>query len=113
MKKIAVSSDDGRVAAHFGHCLGFEVLEVDEASRVVLSRKRHPAPAHEPGRIPRWLKELGVNVVLTGRMGKKALELFEELGMEAVVGVPSVGVDEAIQAYLKDALVLKENLCDH
>lgn len=113
MKKIAVPADNGLVSAHFGHCPSFEIFEADEARGVVLSRSRQPAPPHEPGKIPRWLKELGVDVVLTGGVGRRALELFHEIGIEAVVGVNGVSVDEAIQGYLKGSLRLQGNACDH
>jgi len=113
MKKIAVPADDGRVSAHFGHCPSFEVFEADEALGVVLSRSRQPAPAHEPGKIPRWLKELGVDVVLSGGMGRGAIELFSELGIEAIVGVSGLSVDEAVQGYLNGSLRLQGNACDH
>ena len=107
MKKIAVPADNGLVSAHFGHCPSFEVFEADEAVGVVLSRSRQPAPAHEPGKIPRWLKELGVDVVLSGGMGRRALELFSELGIEAVSGGSGLSVDEAVQGYLNGSLRLQ------
>jgi predicted Fe-Mo cluster-binding NifX family protein len=113
MKKIAVPADNGLVSAHFGHCPSFEVFEVDEVAGAVLSRSSQPAPAHEPGKIPRWLEELGVDVVLSGGMGRKALELFHEVGIEAVVGVGPMSVDEAVQGYLKGLLRLQGNACDH
>ncbi len=48
--KIAVPSDQGRVAAHFGHCASFEIYEV-EADQVV-GEQSLPNPGHKPGFCP-------------------------------------------------------------
>ena len=113
MKRIAIPDENGRVSAHFGHCPSFAIYEIDEDARAVHTRKSEVSPPHEPGAIPRWLKELGVQVVLSGGMGRKAIELFKELGIEPVVGVSGLGVDEAVQGYLSGRLNLQSNACDH
>jgi len=113
MKRIAIPDENGLVSAHFGHCPSFAIYEVDENARAVNTRKSEVPPPHEPGAIPRWLKELGVQVVLAGGMGRKAMELLRKLGIEPVVGVSGLGVEEAVQGYLSGSLHLQSNVCDH
>jgi predicted Fe-Mo cluster-binding NifX family protein len=70
-------------------------------------------PEHEPGVIPRWLKSEGVDVVITGGVGQKAIRLFESLGIQTVVGVSPRETDEVVQEYLAGSLTSDSNLCDH
>jgi predicted Fe-Mo cluster-binding NifX family protein len=34
------------------------------------------APEHQPGLLPLWLKERGVNVVIAGGIGSRAMDLL-------------------------------------
>jgi predicted Fe-Mo cluster-binding NifX family protein len=65
--KIAVASERKFVSGHFGHCEGFTVYEVDENK--VLKKDFIQNPGHRPGFLPDYLKELGVNVIISGGMG--------------------------------------------
>ena len=47
-----------------------------------------PAPKHEPGAFPRWLHSLGVQVVIAGGIGQRALVLFAQQGINVVAGLP-------------------------
>ena len=70
--KIAIPVEAGRVSMHFGHCQQFEVYEVNETDHTIIGKAAHTPPPHEPGVLPRWLHELGANVIITGGMGPRA-----------------------------------------
>jgi len=112
-RKIAVPISDGRLAQHFGHCEQFAVYEVDRETGEVLGSESHVPPAHEPGALPRWLHGLGADVIIAGGMGRRAQTLFEENGIEVVVGAPSAAADEIVTAYIGGSLEAGENVCDH
>lgn len=109
--KFAVPLAEGVLCRHFGHCQEFAVIQIDDGQ--IKARERHVPPPHEPGVLPRWLSELGVNVVIAGGMGRRALDLFSQKGIKVVVGAPSDSPENLIQAYLEGRLVTGENLCDH
>ena len=62
---------------------------------------------------PRWMSELGIDVVITGGMGQRALSLFDEKGIKVIVGAPQMDPVEIIKEYIKGTLKTGGNVCDH
>ena len=111
--KIAIPVAQGRLSAHFGHSEQFAILEVDEQSKNILQKSMHEAPPHEPGLLPRWLHELGAQVIIAGGMGGRAQELFAQSGITVVVGAPVDTPEQLASAYLNGTLQAGDNICDH
>lgn len=111
--KIAVPVANGRLCLHFGHCAQFVIHEVDPAAKRTLRREYLTPPPHEPGVLPRWLHEQGVNAVIAGGMGQRAQQLFTQNGIEVIVGAPDGDPDEIVAAYLAGSLKAGDNVCDH
>lgn len=111
--KIAVPTSQGKLAAHFGHCDSFTLVEVNQDSREVQGTETLESPPHQPGMLPSWLWQRGATVILAGGMGTRAQELFTRAGIEVVVGCPVEHPDSLVQAYLAGSLQAGGNLCDH
>jgi predicted Fe-Mo cluster-binding NifX family protein len=111
--KIAIPIADGRLCMHFGHCEQFAVLEVDPAARTIRNSEYLVPPPHEPGVLPRWLHGHGVDVIIAGGMGQRAVRLFAENGVKVVVGASDGAPDDIAAAYLAGSLETGENVCDH
>lgn len=111
--KIAVPVENDRVCMHFGHCPAFAVYEADQAKKAVTAKTILEAPPHEPGLLPRWLHEKGVNFVIAGGMGRRAQDLFAEQGIRVLVGAPADNADQVVAAYLEGRLQAGVNVCDH
>lgn len=109
--KIAIPTANGQLAMHFGHCEKFTLVDV-ENSKIVKTEEAVP-PAHEPGVLPKWLREQGANVIISGGMGMRAQELFKINDIKVIVGAPAEDVQTLIKAYLEGALVTGDNVCDH
>jgi ATP-binding protein involved in chromosome partitioning len=116
-QRIAVPVTGGRLSAHFGHCEEFLILSPKEASggdpteaEVVGALE---APPHQPGLLPAWLSERGVDVVIAGGMGNRAQQLFCDAGIEVVVGASGGDPQEIARSYLNGTLVTGPNACDH
>ena len=81
--KIAISTEDGAVSAHFGRCPAYTLAEVqgDEirSHRVVVNPHFEH---HVPGAVPQFLSGLQADVVLAGGMGPRAVAMFTNLGIE-------------------------------
>jgi predicted Fe-Mo cluster-binding NifX family protein len=92
---------DGEMALHFGHCPYFVIAEVDAERHITATRvQANPyAEQHQPGQIPQYIKSLGADVMLAGGMGGKAIEWFEQLGVEVASGAYPT-VNAALTAYL-------------
>jgi predicted Fe-Mo cluster-binding NifX family protein len=82
--KIAIASDGKVVSGHFGHCEGFTIYETEENK--VLKEEFVQNPGHRPGYLPVFLKDLNVNVIVSGGMGATAQELFADNNIQVVVG---------------------------
>jgi ATP-binding protein involved in chromosome partitioning len=89
------------------------VLDVDRQTRKIKGRQILPPPPHEPGVLPKWLHEQGVNVIIAGGMGQRAQGLFTENGIAVVVGAPAAEPETLVEQYLAGTLVSGENVCDH
>ncbi|MBN1116133.1 MAG: NifB/NifX family molybdenum-iron cluster-binding protein [Bacteroidales bacterium] len=112
MKKIAVPVDNlGILDSHFGHCKYFAIITLD--GEEILSEEKVVPPPHEPGLLPRWLAEKGVTDIIAGGMGHKAIQLFNEKGVNAFVGAPQVSARELVHGYLSNSLSLTANYCSH
>ncbi|HBN26889.1 MAG TPA: ATPase [Desulfobacteraceae bacterium] len=109
--KFAIPLAEGKLTAHFGHCEEFAIIDVDGDN--IKSKEILVPPRHEPGVLPRWLHDLGANVIIAGGMGQKAQSLFSEQGITVVVGAPSEEPEALIKSYLNNALISGDNLCDH
>ena len=110
--RIAVPTAGGKLCMHFGHCETFAIVDVDDNRRITAERQAEPPP-HEPGVLPRWLHSEGVTVVIAGGMGMRAQQLFQQAGIEVVVGAPAEPAKTVVQAWLKGTLKQGDNLCDH
>ena len=111
--RIAIPVVEGRLSPHFGHCEEFAIFAVDIDGKKITDRETAPAPPHEPGLLPRWLSERGVDVIIAGGMGTRAQELFAERGITVSVGAASGDPEAIVASYLDNTLELGSNLCDH
>lgn len=111
--KIAVPTVEDQLARHFGHCRKFTIFNVDTETGTIEDSHAAEPPPHEPGVLPRWLHEQGVEVVLAGGMGRRAQALFEDNGIEVVVGACPEEPKAIVRDYLTGALATGDNPCAH
>jgi len=109
--KIAIPLAGGKLTAHFGHCEEFAVIDVE--NNEIVKKETVTPPPHEPGVLPRFLGGLGVNLVIAGGMGQRAVMLFGEQQIQVVVGAPVDEPEVLVKHYLSNSLVTGQNLCDH
>ncbi len=108
--KVAISTDQGYVSAHFGRCSTYTVVEIKEGQ--MLSREEIANPGHQPGFLPQYLSDKGVNCIIAGGMGPRAQALFAQKNIETIIGVQGT-VDEVIEKFIKQELEVGEDLCGH
>ena len=109
---IAIPLLDGRLSSHFGHCSEVALIDADRASGV-LTKRIIPAPPHEPGRFPAWLREQGADMVIAGGMGQRALQLFTASGIQVILGASCAPAEVVVQAWLEGRLKSSGNTCRH
>jgi ATP-binding protein involved in chromosome partitioning len=111
--RVAIPLADGKLSQHFGHCERFALIDVDPKAKTILGKQELEAPEHEPGLLPRWLAERGAQLIIAGGMGVRAQNLFQQNGIEVLIGVLAQDPETLVAAYLEGKLQVGENLCDH
>jgi predicted Fe-Mo cluster-binding NifX family protein len=107
--KIAISTDGDLVSAHFGRCPEFTILEIKDGQ--IVKREIIENPGHQPGLIPQFLHQKGIESIICGGMGQRAAGFFNELGIQTIVGVCG-RVDNTIKELLAGRLTGGESLCN-
>jgi len=106
--KVAISTDNGLVSAHFGRCPEFTILEIDDGK--IINRKVIPNPGHHPGFLPGYFEQMGVKAVVAGGGGQRAQMLFAEKSIQFILGVTGK-IDDVIDKLCKGELEGGESLC--
>ncbi|MFR1833554.1 MAG: NifB/NifX family molybdenum-iron cluster-binding protein [Lachnospiraceae bacterium] len=106
--KIAVSCSKSQIWPHFGHCENFMIYEVKDGA--VKSEQSVPNPGHRPGFLPNFLADMGVEVMIAGGMGGGAVDIFNERGVEVVLGAQG-DARTAVESYLRGELKSTGSIC--
>ncbi len=107
--KIAISTDDGKVSAHFGRCPAFTIIDIKKGD--VKSKKIINNPGHKTGYLPEFLRQYDVECIIAGGMGRKAYALFEEKKIKSIIGVTG-DVDKIIDKLINGTLKEGQSLCN-
>jgi predicted Fe-Mo cluster-binding NifX family protein len=106
--KVAISTDNNQVSAHFGRCQSYTIYDIEDKEikgMIVIE-----TPGHQPGMLPGFLHEKGVNTVIAGGMGPRAQQLFTEVNITPIIGITGK-LDDVILAFLNDELTSGDSLC--
>jgi len=108
--RIAIATDGNFVSQHFGRCPYYTIVEIEGNN--LFNKKVIDNPGHQPGFLPQFLKEQGMECMIAGGMGTRAQSLFAEAGIQVVVGVTD-SIDDVIKQLLNGTLKGGESLCEH
>lgn len=107
---VAIATEANMVASHFGRCPEYTLFQLDQG--VINEQRVISNPGHEPGFLPEYLAELGVNCIIAGGMGPRAQMLFTDKKINTLVGVTGP-VQDVIEAYLAGELRSGPSSCEH
>ena len=106
--KIAISVESGNVSAHFGRAPEFLFVTIEDNK--VIKKEVLPNPGHAVGTIPEFVNEQGANYMIAGGMGPRAVQFFNQYGIEVIVGIAGP-VNNVIEKILNGTLEGGESLC--
>ncbi len=111
--KICFTSDEQNglesvLSYHFGHCPYYVIVSV-EGNKVkgVESIPNAMAEGHNPGELPSYMKTQGVDVIITGGMGPRAQQYFEDYGIKTVTGAYGK-VKDVLEEFLQSKITVEE-----
>ena len=106
--KVVIATEGSIVSAHFGHCEGFAMYEIE--NELVKSKRFIANPGHKPGFLPVFLKDQNADVIIAGGMGQAASDFFVENGIEVFVGLEGEA-DLVAEQYAKGLLKSTGSVC--
>lgn len=99
--KIAVACMGSKISEHFGHCESFGIYDCENGE--IRSIENVKNPGHKPGFLPNFLADRGVELIIAGGMGGGAVEIFNERGVQTVVGAAGEA-EAAVKACMRGEL---------
>jgi len=105
--RIAVTCDDAggldaRVGAHFGRCSHYTFVDVEDGRITAVRAIENPfAAGHQPGQVPAFIASQEANALLTGGIGRRAIDFFDAHGIAVFAGNTGSIAREAVQAWIE------------
>lgn len=109
--RIAISTEDKNgldsvVSHHFGRCPCYVLVDVDVEDKEIKSVQDIDNPfyaQHQPGMVPEFIHNHGVNTMVSGGMGRRAINFFEQYGIQVATGANGT-VRTVLESYLDGGL---------
>ena len=107
--KIAISAEsntglESNVSQHFGRCPYYVIVDIVEDQVHNVETIKNPYyESHQPGMVPAFINSKKANVMLSGGMGRRAIQFFEEFEIEVATGASGT-VQNALDAYCSGTL---------
>ena len=110
--RIAISAANNNgmestVSHHFGRCPFFILVDMDKDNQIhsVTPIENPYFAGHEPGMVPAFIQQQKADVMISGGMGRRAIELFEQAGVEACTGAEGT-IQNALDAFFNGKLLM-------
>jgi predicted Fe-Mo cluster-binding NifX family protein len=104
---ISVETNDGLdsiVAHHFGRCPYFALVDLDGDDVKGVEVIANPFFGnHQPGQVPGFIHQQSADVMLSGGMGGRAIQFFQQYGVQTATGADGTA-QSAVESYLRGQL---------
>lgn len=95
--KIAIPTDNGGISAHFGRCPEYTIITISNNN--VEKQEILKNSGHRTGFIPKFLHENGIDVIIAGGIGSKAINYFQQYNIKVYKGL-NAPINELVELYL-------------
>jgi len=106
---IAISADGDEVSMHFGRCEKYILYDLED--KKIVSKTEIKNPGHQPFFLPKFLAEKGVNILITGGIGPRAINTFKEFNIKIISNVEGK-VENVIKNYLEGKIKEEVEPCE-
>ena len=106
--RIAIPSTNpnglkSEVSGHFGRSPYYTFVNVENGEIKNVEVVPVPYEEHDPGDLPQFVKEHGGKVVIAYGMGRKAVDFFQQLGIDVVTGAYGK-IRDVVEAFIHNVL---------
>ena len=117
--KIAVSTEDkngldSSISHHFGRCPCYVLVDMEGVSMTEVKSIDNPYfREHKPGMVPEFIKQQGVEVMISGGMGRRAIDFFDQFGIKVATGAVGnvrITLELYLDGKLKEATPCRESV---
>lgn len=112
--KVAIAAEKEAgvfyVTEHFGHCASFILYQVENGEAKEVEEVENPG--HQPGFLPEFLGGKGIDLVIAGGMGARAIELFNAKGIKVITGAAGE-VSKVMADFAGGRLETSGSTCNH
>ncbi len=102
--RIALPMQSASFSEHFGGASHFRLIEADRATRHIISQTDVQAPEHVPGAFPRWLAQQGVQALIVGSIGKRAVQMLAASGIAVFIAQQGTSLEDLVAHQLEGRL---------
>jgi len=102
--RIALPMQGAAFCEHFGGASHFRLIDADRTTLHIISQTDLEAPEHVPGAFPAWLAQQGVQAVIVGGIGKRAVQLFIASGIPVFIAKPGLTPEDLVAQQLEGGL---------
>lgn len=92
---------DSRISDHFGRAPYFGLIEYKDNGDYDLEIIENPLVIHQPGEVPTFMKNNGVNLVIARGMGERGYLILKKFGINVIRGANGT-VDEIMKLFKED-----------
>ncbi|USH00131.1 NifB/NifX family molybdenum-iron cluster-binding protein [Thermococcus argininiproducens] len=106
--RIAIPAEDDKglesnVSRHFGRAKYFVFVDLENGKIKNTEVVEVPFDKHGPGDLPNFIKENDSKVILAYGMGRRAIEYFNNLGIEVITGAHGK-IKDIVEAFIHQVL---------
>ncbi len=109
---IAIPTKEQRICEHFGQSKQFALVTTEQSQPSVMAVEYVDAPDHRDGEFPHWLKDKQTDLVIAGKIGKKARDLLMKYQIKVITGVKEGSPESIARAFFSSSLVTQDDFCD-
>jgi predicted Fe-Mo cluster-binding NifX family protein len=109
MMRIAISTEtnqglESKVAQHFGRCPYFVFADIEGQEVRSIQVVENPFfSSHQVGQVPTFIHEQKATVMLSGGMGRRAIQFFQQFGIDTATGASGT-VNDTLERYFSGNL---------
>ena len=115
--RIAIPSENEKglesdVSMHFGRCRYYTFIDIENGKVKGIEVVKVPFEEHGYGDLPNFVKKHGANLVIAYGMGARAMDYFNQLGIDVITGVRGK-IKDVVEKFINGMLSIDENWREH